>query len=94
MAVRPDGRVEPPSHLPPCQPLASIPARDLQQVCVWCATSVAHNEEKREFESRNPQSIRTALFLGGEATDRYYLHRDPTAPSPVLDPTNPLHSTL
>ena len=90
LAVRPDGRlarVESPSHLPILQPLTSIHARDLQQVCVWRSTSVAHNEEKREFESRNPQSIRTVLFLGGEATDRYYLHRDPAAPPPVLDPT-------
>ena len=90
LAVRPDGRlacVESPPHLPPLRPLTLVPARSLQQVCVWRATNVAHNEEKREFESRNPQLVRSALYLGGEATDRYYLHHDPTAPSPVLDPT-------
>ena len=90
LAARPDGRltqIQFPSHLPPHPPLTSIPALSLQQMCVWRATNPGHNEEKREFESRNPHSIRTALYLGGEATDRYYLNRDPTAPSPVLDPT-------
>ena len=84
LAVRPDGclaRVESPPHLP------AIPAHSLHHVCVWRATNIANNDEKREFESRNPQTIRTSLHLGGEATDRYYLHHDPAAPPPVLDPT-------
>ena len=90
LAVQPDGRLARVEPTPPSVPLqqhSSIQSRYIQHVIVWRATTVAHNEEKREFESRNPKDIRTSLFLGGEAADRYYLHHDPTAPSPILDPT-------
>ena len=43
------------------------------EVQVWTATRLAHCDEKREYEERNPDTVRTHRFVGGDAIDSLLL---------------------
>ena len=44
------------------------------EVQVWTTTRLAHSEEKRDFEERNPDTVRTVRLVGGSAVDCYLIY--------------------
>ena len=76
--VRPDGRLIPIHDATPDLPdFADVPASALLAVQVWTTTRMAHCDEQRDYESRNPDTVRSRLLLAGPAADRSLLFGDP-----------------
>ena len=88
MSIRPDGR------LSPHDPSIALPAADgqitadfLRAVLVWPVTRLAHCEEHRAFDDRNPGAVPVVWLYGGPAVDRGLLFAEPDSPVPHADPS-------
>ena len=86
--------ISPDSRLVPVDPSIAIPsatgpvsAHLLRLVHVWPTTRLAHSDEQRSYEDRNPGTARTVWLYGGPAIHRSLLFDETTAPPPCATPS-------
>ena len=84
--VLPGGRLLQPCLCPLGHLHTHVHRAAASEVQVWTTTRLAHSEEKRDFEERNPDTVRTVRLVGGSAVDCYILYgAGPRAtPNPCL----------
>ena len=64
-----------------------MPAHLLRPVHSWLTSRIPHCDEKRDYEERNPDTVRTHRFLGGPAVDCSLIYAEPGSALPTADPS-------